>query len=147
VVQGTVNELDLGKEVRLGAARATAVEQPVDDSFKGEAVKAAHYLACARQAEREGQAEIGLVLERIGREELAHAARFAELNGRVDNSTQANLARLLKEEQASCRHQADLAGLAGEEGVEEVHDFYHESSRDEARHAQALEGLLRRYFP
>ncbi len=147
MVQGTVSELELVKEARLGVTRATALEQPVDDSYKGEAVEAAHYLACARQAQREGYPEIGLVLERIGREELAHAVRFAELNGRVDDSTQANLARLLKEEQASCHHQADLAKLAGEEGVEEVHDFYHESSRDEARHAQALEGLLGRYFP
>ncbi len=144
--QGTVNEIAPVAGVELGATRATALEQPVDDSYKGEAVEAAHYLACARQAQREGYAEIGLVLERIGREELAHAVRFAELNGRVDDSTQANLARLLKEEQASGRHKAELADRAGQEGVEEAHDFYHESSRDEARHALALEGLLRRHF-
>ncbi|MGE5554569.1 MAG: ferritin family protein [Betaproteobacteria bacterium] len=145
-MQETVTELELATEAELGATRATALEQPVDDGYKGEAVEAAHYLACARQAQREGYAEIGLALEKIGLEELDHAVRFAELNGRVDDSTQVNLARLLKEEQASCRHKVELARLAGEEGVEEAHDFYHESSRDEARHARALTGLLQRYF-
>ncbi|MDI6870418.1 MAG: ferritin family protein [Bacillota bacterium] len=144
--QGTVSELDLAKEVKLGVARHTALEQPVDDSYKGEAVEAAHYLACARQAQREGYPEIGLVLERLGLEELEHAIRFAELNARVDDSTLANLARLLKEEQASCRHKAQLAQHAGDERLEEVRAFYAESSRDEARHARALDGLLRRYF-
>lgn len=142
----TVTQLDLPNALKLGVARATPLEQPVDDSYKGEAVEAAHYLACARQAQREGYPEVGLALEQIGREELFHAARFAELNARVDDSTQANLARLLKEEQAACRHQVDLARQAEEGQLDQVHDLYDEASRDEARHAQELEGLLRRYF-
>jgi len=35
---------------------------------------------------------------------------------------------------------------AKETGVDEAHDLFNESSRDEARHARALEGLLKRYF-
>lgn len=144
--QGTTGELELASGVELGQTRATALEQPVDDSYKGEAVEAAHYLACARQAQREGFPEVGWALEHIALEELAHAARFAELNARVDDSTQANLARLLKEEQAACQSKADLARKAGEGRLDQAHDFYHEASRDEARHAQALAGLLQRYF-
>lgn len=145
-MQGTITDPGLAGATELGAARRTALEQPVDDTFKGEAVKAAHYLACARQAEREGFPEIGCALTDLAERELEHAARFAELNARVDNSTQANLARLLKEAQASCAHQAELAGRAAEERLAEVHDSYAEASREEARTAQALEGMLRRYF-
>jgi rubrerythrin len=36
--------------------------------------------------------------------------------------------------------------MAKEVGVDEAHDFFEESARDEARHARALEGLLKRYF-
>ncbi len=144
--QGTSTGLKVANEVKLGVARATALEQPVDDSYKAEAVEAAHYLACARQAQREGYPEVGLALEQIAREEAAHAARFAEVNFRIDDSTQANLARLLKEEQASCQSKAELARKASDERLDQVHDVYDEASRDEARHAQVLEGLLRRYF-
>lgn len=144
--QELADRLGLANAAKLGVARNTPLEQPVDDSYKGEAVETAHYLACARQAQREGYPEVALVLESIAREEAAHGARFAELNGRVDDSTHVNLARLLKEEQASCRHKAELAALAREEGLDQVHDLYDEASRDEARHAQALDGLLRRYF-
>ncbi len=35
---------------------------------------------------------------------------------------------------------------AKEAGVEEAGNFFDESSQDEARHAKALEGLLKRYF-
>lgn len=144
--QETVTGLDLANQVQLGVARGTALEQPVDDSLKGEAVECSHYLACARQAEREGYPEVSLVLQSIAWEEAAHGARCAELNGRIDHSTQANLERLLKEEQASCRHKAELAKRASQEGLDQVHDLFDEASRDEARHAQALEGVLRRYF-
>jgi len=35
---------------------------------------------------------------------------------------------------------------ANEAGVEEAGNFFDESSKDEARHAKTLEGLLKRYF-
>lgn len=144
--QETAAGLNLANQVKLGVSRGTPLEQPVDDSYKGEAVESSHYLACARQAEREGYPEVALALERIGGEEAVHGARFAELNGRIDDSTQANLERLVKEEQASCKHKAELAARAREAGLDQVHDLLDEASRDEARHAQALEGILRRYF-
>ncbi len=145
-MQGTLTGPELAGATELGAARRTALEQPVDDSYKGEAVKAAHYLACARQAEREGFPEIGCALTELAGRELAHAARFAELNARVDDSTQANLARLLKEAQSSSASQVELAGRAAGERLAEVHDAYAEASREEVRAAQALAGLLGRYF-
>lgn len=144
--QGAHGGLELANQVKLGVARATPLEQPVDDSYKAEAVEAAHYLACARQAERQGFPEVGQALTNIALDELAHAARFAELNFRVDDSTPANLARLLKEEQASCQSKSELARKASTEQLDQVHDVYDEASRDEARHAQVLDGLLRRYF-
>jgi len=38
------------------------------------------------------------------------------------------------------------ADLAEKEGLENIHDFFEESSRDEARHAKMLKGILDRYF-
>lgn len=138
--------LDLARQEKLGVARATALEQQVDDSYKGEGMEVAHYLACARQAEREGYPEVSLALEKIAWDEAWHAARFAELNGRIDNSTAENLRRLVKEEQASCRSKAEWAGKASQNNLDAVHDVYDEAARDEARHAQSLDGLLKRYF-
>lgn len=139
-------QLDLATQVQLGVTRGTALEGKVDDSFKGEGAESGHYLAVARQAEREGYPEIALALRQIGLEEAEHAARFCELNGRVDHSTKENLLRLLREEQASCKAKKETAMKAGESKAEEAHDVYDEAARDEARHAQGLAGLLQRYF-
>ena len=40
----------------------------------------------------------------------------------------------------------EAAVKAKEAGVDEIHDLFDEASRDEARHARALEGVLKRYF-
>lgn len=141
-----MTELDLPADVQLGVTRGTALEGQVDDSLKGEGAEVAHYLACARQAQREGYPEIALVLEQIGFDEAEHAARYAELNGRVDHSTKANLSRLVKEETASCQAKKDAATKAKENKLDEAHDVYHEAAKDEARHARELAGLLQRYF-
>lgn len=101
----------------------------------------------ARQAYREGYPEIGEVLVRIAQEEAWHAASYAELNGMIAGSTAENLKKMLAGEQAANRSKRQTAVKAREAGNDPAHDFFDESSRDEARHARALKGLLDRYFP
>jgi rubrerythrin len=40
----------------------------------------------------------------------------------------------------------NAATKAKESNIDPAHDYFDESSRDEARHARTLEGLLKRYF-
>jgi rubrerythrin len=100
----------------------------------------------ARQAMREGYPEIAEVLRRIAWEEAEHASHYAELNGMISESTKENIERMLKGEQGANRGKREAAVQAKEAGLDHAHDYFDESSRDEARHARALEGLLKRYF-
>jgi rubrerythrin len=137
---------ELINENKLGIAKGTPVEEAVEANFRGETTEAGLYLAMARQAQREGYPEIAQVLISIAMDEAWHAARYAELNGKISESTKENLEKMLKGEQAANKSKREAAVKAKEAGVDEAHDFFDESSRDEARHARALEGLLRRYF-
>ncbi len=139
-------ELNLINEVKLGAAKGTPVEEAVGKEYRGESAEVGLYLAMARQAYREGYPEVGEVLTRIAYEEATHAANFAELAGFISGSTAENIKRMLGGEQAANRGKKEAATKAKEAGVDPAHDFLDESSRDEARHARALKGLLDRYF-
>jgi len=130
---------------KLGVAKGTPVEDEVRANFRGEALEVGLYLAMARQAQREGYPEIAEVLRAIAWDEAQHAARFAELLGEI-GSTKENLEKMLRGEIAANREKREAAAKAKEAGVDEAHAFFDESSRDEARHAEALRGLLRRYF-
>jgi rubrerythrin len=79
-------------------------------------------------------------------EEAQHAARFAILNGKVSASTKENLEHMLAGEQAANKGKREAAVIAREAAGDETHEVFDESSRDEARHARLLDGLLRRYF-
>jgi rubrerythrin len=133
-------------EIKLGVAKGSPIEEAVEANFAGEAATLGIYLAMARQAEREGYPEIAEVLKSVAFEEAWHAARYAELNGKISVSTKENLEGRLKGEQDSSHSKHEAALKAKEAGVDEAHDFFEESARDEARHARALEGLLKRYF-
>lgn len=133
-------------ENKLGVAKGTPIEEVVEANFNGEAATLGLYLAMARQAEREGYPEIAEVLKSIALEEAWHAARYAELNGKISQFTKENLEKRSKGEQDSSRSKHEAALKAKEVGVDEAHDFFEESARDEARHAKALEGLLKRHF-
>jgi rubrerythrin len=133
-------------ENKLGVAKGTSIEEVVEANFAGEAATLGIYLAMARQAEREGYPEIAEVLKSVAFEEAWHAARYAELNGKISASTKENLEGRLKGEQDSNKSKHKAAMMAKEAGIDEAHDFFEESARDEARHARALEGLLKRYF-
>jgi rubrerythrin len=137
---------ELCNENKIGVTKGTELEKPVDANFAGETAEVGLYLAMARQAQREGYPEIGLCLEAIALDEAWHAAHFAELNGKISESTKVNLENMLKGELGANKGKRDAAVKAKELNIDHAHDVFDESSRDEGRHANALAGLLKRYF-
>ncbi len=137
---------DLVNEVKLGVAKGTVVEDAVNANFKGECAEVGLYLAMSRQAEREGFPEVAAALRAFGLDEAEHAAHFAELNGMISESTKENIEKMLAGECAANAGKRKAAVAAKEADIDHAHDFFDESSRDEGRHAKALEGLLSRYF-
>jgi rubrerythrin len=137
---------ELINEAKLGVAKGTDVESSVEMNFKGETAEVGLYLAMARQAYREGFPEVGQALTTIAWEEAGHAALYAELNGLISTSTRENLEKMLAGERGANKGKRESALKAKECGCDPAHDIFDESSRDEGRHARALEGLLKRYF-
>lgn len=131
--------LELINENKIGEAKGTALEEIVERNFQGETSEVGLYLAMAWQAQREGLPEVAETLKTIAWEEAQHATRYAILNGKIATSTKENLAKMLAGEQAANRGKREAAG-------DETHEVFDESSRDEARQARILEGLLKRYF-
>jgi len=131
---------------KLGVTKGTAVEDAVMANFRGETHEVGLYLAMARQAQREGYPEVAEALKRIAWEEADHAARYAELNGLISGNTKENLERMLNGEIEANKGKREAAVKAKEVNVDEAHDLFDESSRDEARHAQMLNGLINRFF-
>ena len=116
-------------------------------NFEGECTEVGMYLAMSRVAHREGYPEIGLYWEKAAIEEAEHAAKFAELLGEVvTDSTKKNLEMRVAAENGACAGKFELAKRAKEENLDAIHDTVHEMAKDEARHGQAFEGLLKRYF-
>ncbi|MCK8823758.1 ferritin-like domain-containing protein [Fuchsiella alkaliacetigena] len=138
--------MDLINENELGVTKGTELEGAVNQEFKGETTEVGLYLAMARQAQREGLAEVAEVLKTLAWEEAEHAARFAELNGKISEDTKENIEKMMKGEQMANKGKRQAAVEAKEEGLDAAHDVLDESSKDEARHARALKGLLERYF-
>ncbi len=137
---------DLVNENKIGSAKGSVVEDAVNANFQGETAEVGLYLAMSRQAQREGFPEIAETLKSLAMDEAWHAARFAELNGKISESTKENLEKMLAGEQGANKGKMNASVKAKEAGVEEAANFFDESSKDEARHAKALEGLLKRYF-
>ena len=116
-------------------------------NFEGECSEVGMYLAMARVAHREGYPEIGLYWEKAAYEEAEHAAKFAELLGEVVSpSTKENLKVRVEAENGATAGKFDLAKRAKALNLDAIHDTVHEMARDEARHGEAFEGLLKRYF-
>ncbi len=130
---------------------AKGVEQEVIEglkaNFTGECTEVGMYLAMSRQADREGLPEVAEAYKRIAFEEAEHAAKFAELLGEVVvPDTKTNLQMRVEAENGACQGKKDLATLAKKLNLDAIHDTVHEMCKDEARHGQAFEGLLNRYF-
>jgi rubrerythrin len=131
---------------KLGVTKGTAVEEAAMGNFKGETQEVGLYLAMARQAQRQGYPEVAEALKRIAWEEAEHAARYAELLGLISENTKENLEKMLNGEIGANKGKREAAVKAKEANVDEAHDLFDESSRDEARHAMMLKGLLERFF-
>lgn len=138
--------MDLISENKIGIVKGTVMEEAAGNSFKGETGEVGLYFAMAKQAQREGYPEVAEVLKTIAMEEAWHAAGYAELSGLISSSTKENLLRMLKGEEGANKYKRDSAVKSKEAGIDEAHDFFDVSARDEARHARALKGLLDRYF-
>lgn len=142
--------LSLADGHHLGAARQ--VDARVVEALQQHLIKdtraVAQSLAMARAADREGYPEAAVLFERIALEEARHAGRLLELLGEgINASTKTNLSLRVDSKSGACADKKQLADLAQELQYDEVQDALHEMAKDEARHAQALHGLLGRLFP
>ena len=137
---------ELVMENKLGEAKGTTLEEAVEANFRGETSEVGLYLAMAHQAQREGYPEVAEALKTIALEEAQHSARYALLNGKISSSTRENLEKMLAGEQAANKGKREAAIKTKTEAGDETHEVFDEASRDEARHAHILEGLLQRYF-
>jgi len=120
-------------------------------NFTGECSEVGMYLCMARIAHREGYPEVGLYWEKAAYEEAEHAAKFAEILGEelepnMTASTKKNLAWRVECEYGATAGKVELAKCAKKNNLDAIHDTVHEMARDEARHGNALKGLLERYF-
>jgi rubrerythrin len=138
--------MELINEHEIGVCKGTELEKDVKANFEGECAEVGMYLAMARLAQREGLPEVGEVLKTIAFEEAGHAAVFAEMNGVISSSLKENLETMLEGETMANNEKKTSAKLAKLEDIDSAHDFFDESSKDEARHARMLKGILERYF-
>ncbi len=143
------NSKQYATEHIVGVAKGVDAEilQGLKEHFAGECTEVGMYLAMSRQAEREGYPEIAEAYKRYAFEEAEHAAKFAELLGEVlTDSTKKNLEMRAEAEFGACDGKFAIAKRAKELGLDAIHDTVHEMAKDEARHGQGFEGLLKRYF-
>ncbi len=135
-------------EHRLGVAKDVDQEilEGLKAHFNGECSEVGMYLAMSRQADREGYPEVAEAYKRIAWEEAEHAAKFAELLGEVVWDTKTNLKARVEAEGGACADKKRIATRAKELGLDAIHDTVHEMCKDEARHGQAFQGLLKRFF-
>lgn len=136
-------------EHKIGVAQGIDAEvlDGLKANFMGECTEIGMYLAMSRQADREGYPEIAEAYKRIAWEEAEHAAKFAELIGEVvSTSTKKNLEMRVEAEYGACQGKKDIATKAKQLNYDAIHDTVHEMCKDEARHGQAFQGLLKRYF-
>ena len=133
-------------EHKVGVTKGTELENEIKNNFMGETQEVGIYLAMARQASREGYGEIAEVLKRLAFEEAEHGARFAEMNGVIKPTLKENLEMMLEGELMANKEKKAASEKAHAENLEDPADFFNESSKDEARHANVLKGILKRYF-
>lgn len=136
-------------EHRIGVAKGVDAEilEGLKAHFAGECTEVGMYLAMSRQADREGYPEVAEAYKRIAFEEAEHASKFGELLGEVvSTSTKENLQARVDAEFGACDGKLQIAKRAKELGYDAIHDTVHEMCKDEARHGQVFEGLLKRYF-
>ena len=140
-----MEKLNFTKENQLGLVKDhEEFKQSLNGQFTGETSEVGLYLAMARVAQRQGYPEIAEVLKVIAWEEAEHAAQYTELMGKVSDCTKTNISNMIKGEMGSNKMKAELAQKAKDAGLEELYTFIDHASRDEARHASMLNGMLNR---
>lgn len=145
----SATELTWADEHRVGVAKDAAAEivEGLRAHFMGECTEIGMYLAMSRQADREGYPEVAEAYKRIAWEEAEHASKFAELLGEVVSAdTKTNLELRVAAENGACAGKKKIATRAKELNLDAIHDTVHEMCKDEARHGQVFQGLLKRYF-
>ena len=143
-------DLVFADEHRVGIVEGVdpKIVEGLRQNFNGECSEVGMYLAMSRVADREGYPEIAEAFKRYAFEEAEHAAKFAELLGEVvTSSTKKNLEMRVDAEHGACAGKKELAVMAKQQNLDAIHDTVHEMAKDEARHAQALNGLMERLFP
>ena len=140
-----MENLSLIVENVIGETKGTALERVVKQNFTGETSEVGIYLAMARLAQRQGYPEIAEVLKTIAWEEAEHAAVFAEFNGMIQEDIFDNLKLMLEGETFANNGKKEAANKAEELGILSARDYFNLSSKDEARHARMLEGILKRF--
>jgi len=138
--------MELINEHKIGVCKGTELEEAVKANFNGECQEVGMYLAMARLAQREWLPEVAEVLKTIAWEEAEHASKFAEMNEVIKPSLKENLEMMLEGETMANNEKKEAAKKAKECDIDPAHDLFNESSRDEARHARMLKGILERYF-
>lgn len=138
--------MELVNEHKIGICKGTDLEKLVQANFNGECQEVGMYLAMARLAQREGMPEVAEVLKTMAWEEAEHASHFAEMNEVIKPTLKENLEMMLEGETMANNEKKAAAIKALECDNDPAHDFFDESSRDEARHAKMLKGILERYF-
>ncbi len=149
VLQEASTVLVWADEHKIGVAKGLDAEivEGLKMNFVGECTEVGMYIAMSRQADREGYPEIAEAYKRIAYEEADHAARFAELLGEVlVADTKTNLQKRVEAENGACKGKKEIATKAKALNYDAIHDTVHEMCKDEARHGQAFEGLLKRFF-
>lgn len=149
VLKEEASALVWADEHKIGVAKGLDDEivEGLKMNFVGECTEVGMYIAMSRQADREGYPEIAEAYKRIAYEEADHAARFAELLGEVlVADTKTNLQKRVEAENGACKGKKEIATKAKALNYDAIHDTVHEMCKDEARHGQAFEGLLKRFF-
>ncbi|MEW9121096.1 MAG: ferritin family protein [Thermotaleaceae bacterium] len=141
-----MERIDLTTEQKIGETKDTPLARVVKQNFTGETSEVGIYLAMARLAQRQGYPEIAEVLKGIAWEEAEHAARFAELNGMIQEDLFDNIRQMLEGEIFANSEKQKAAIQAQELGLQGAKDYFSESAKDEGRHARMLEGILNRYI-
>ncbi len=140
-----MEKIQLTVENVIGETKGTALERIVKQNFTGETSEVGMYLAMARQAQRDGYPEIAEVLKTMAWEEAEHAARFAEFNSVIQDDLFDNIRQMLEGEIFANKSKKEAGDQAKELGLHTASEYFYESSKDEARHARMLEGILKRY--
>lgn len=147
--EGSVSDLKWDSSHSIGHIKGVPadIHKKIESCVEAEGFEAGLYLAMARQAEREGYGEIGLIFRNIAKDEAHHSSLFIESLGKnISTSTEENLKKVIRGENGACKIRSEIAIWAKNNAYDALHDLMHEAARDEHRHGVTFAGLLKRYF-